>query len=67
MHNITGVLLMFSDPFLDVRASKIDKIDSTYFRTSKRINVTEDTKINATKEQSDAYYGEQQELKSIRE
>lgn len=65
MHNITGVLLMFSDPFLDVRASKIDKIDSTYFRTSKRINVTEDTKINATKEQSDAYYGEKQELKSI--
>ncbi|CEI90732.1 hypothetical protein RMCBS344292_05047 [Rhizopus microsporus] len=64
MHNITGVLLMFSDPFLDVRASKIDKIDSTYFRTSKRINVTEDTKINATKEQSDAYYGEQQELKN---
>jgi ubiquitin conjugation factor E4 B len=63
MHNIAGVLLMFCDPFLDVRASKIDKIDSSYFRTSKRIDVSEDTKINATKEQSDAYYGQVQDLK----
>ncbi|GAA5817498.1 hypothetical protein MFLAVUS_011046 [Mucor flavus] len=63
MHNIAGVLLMFCDPFLDIRASKIDKIDPTYFRTSKRIDISEDTKINATKEQSDAYYGQVQELK----
>lgn len=63
MHNIAAVLLMFCNPFLDIRASKIDKIDSSYFRTSKRIDVSEDTKINATKEQSDAYYGQTQELK----
>lgn len=63
MHNIAAVLLMFCDPFLDIRASKIDKIDPTYFRTSKRIDISEDTKINATKEQSDAYYGQVQELK----
>lgn len=64
MHNIAAVLLSFCDPFLDVRASKIDKIDPTFFRTSKRLDVSEDTKINATKEQSDAYYGQVQELKS---
>lgn len=63
MHNIAAVLLMFCNPFLDIRASKIDKIDPTYFRTSKRIDVAEDTKINATKEQSDAYYGQTQALK----
>lgn len=63
MHNIAAVLLMFCDPFLDIRASKIDKIDPTYFRTSKRIDVSEDTKINATKEQSDVFYGQVQDLK----
>lgn len=61
MHNITGVLLTFCDPFLDVRASKINKIDPTYLLRSKRLDVSEDTKINATKEQSDAYYNEQRE------
>ncbi|KAI8636432.1 ubiquitin elongating factor core-domain-containing protein [Parasitella parasitica] len=63
MHNIAAVLLSFCDPFLDIRASKIDKIDTTFLRTSKRLNISEDTKINATKEQSDAYYGQEQELK----
>lgn len=67
MHNIASVLLMFCDPFLDIRASKIDKIDPTYFRTSKRLDVSEDTKINATKEQSDAYYGQVQDLKGKRQ
>ncbi|KAI8978027.1 ubiquitin elongating factor core-domain-containing protein [Pilobolus umbonatus] len=64
MHNIASILLMFCDPFLDIRASRIDKIDSSYFSTSKRLNVSEDTKIIATKEQSDAYYGQTHELKS---
>ncbi|KAI7901309.1 ubiquitin elongating factor core-domain-containing protein [Cokeromyces recurvatus] len=64
MHNIAAVLLAFCDPFLDIRASKIDKIDSSYFRTSKRLDVAEETKINATKEQSDAYYRQVQELKN---
>lgn len=64
MHNITSVLLMFCDPFLDVRASKIDKVDPSYFYSSKRLDVREDTKINATKEQSDAYYNARNETKS---
>ncbi|KAF7721031.1 hypothetical protein EC973_005541 [Apophysomyces ossiformis] len=62
MHNITGLLLKFADPFMDLRATKvmwnkeIDKIDSSYLRTSHRLNVSEDTKINASKEQADEYY-----------
>ncbi|KAL9552599.1 hypothetical protein MBANPS3_003682 [Mucor bainieri] len=63
MHNIAAVLLSFCDPFLDLRASKIDKIDPTYFSTSKRLDVSEDTKINATKEQSDQYYSRSTALK----
>lgn len=65
MHNIAAVLLSFCDPFLDLRASKIDKIDPTYFSTNKRLDITEDTKINATKEQSDQYYGGSKTLKSM--
>ncbi|KAI8381300.1 ubiquitin elongating factor core-domain-containing protein [Radiomyces spectabilis] len=64
MHNITAVLLDFCEPFLDVRASKIDKIDPHYFRTSHRIDVMETTKINATKEQSDEYYKDQSSTSS---
>ncbi|KAI8982485.1 ubiquitin elongating factor core-domain-containing protein [Mycotypha africana] len=63
MHNTAAVLLQFCDPFLDIKASKIDKIDPTYFCTSQRLNIKEDTKINATKEQSDAYYNQQIEAK----
>ncbi|KAG0172642.1 hypothetical protein DFQ30_009975 [Apophysomyces sp. BC1015] len=58
MHNISVILLTFCDPFLDIRASKIDKIQSTYLRSGGRLNVKEDTKINASKEQSDEYYNE---------
>lgn len=65
MHNIAAVLLSFCDPFLDLRASKIDKIDPTYFSTNKRLDISEYTKINATKEQSDHYYGESKALKSM--
>ncbi|KAI9019583.1 ubiquitin elongating factor core-domain-containing protein [Phycomyces nitens] len=56
MHNVAAIMLTFCDPFLDVGASKVDKIDTAYFRTSRRIDIKEDTKINATEEQSDAYY-----------
>ncbi|CAO3618750.1 unnamed protein product [Cunninghamella echinulata] len=56
MHNITAILLLFCEPFMDIRATKIDKIDGSYFRTSSRIDVRKDTKINADEVQSDAYY-----------
>ncbi|KAI7869787.1 ubiquitin elongating factor core-domain-containing protein [Spinellus fusiger] len=55
MHNLAAVMLTFCEPFLDIRASKIDKIDISYFYTCKRIDISEETKINATKAQSDEY------------
>ncbi|KAI8332411.1 ubiquitin elongating factor core-domain-containing protein [Chlamydoabsidia padenii] len=60
MRNVCATLLNFCEPFLDIRASKIDKIDTTYFRTSGRINIKKDTKINADEVQSDAYYNDVQ-------
>lgn len=63
MHNISAVLLDLCDPFMDVKATKIDKIDPNYFLTSSRLDIKEDTKINATQEQSDEYYKEGRDTK----
>ena len=35
---------------------QIDKVDPEYFRTSKRIDIEEETKIRATKEEADNYF-----------
>ncbi|GAA6057987.1 hypothetical protein JCM3770_004600 [Rhodotorula araucariae] len=56
VHNLHYVLLRFSEPFMDAGYSKIDKIDPLFYKHSERINVKEDTKINATQQESDAYY-----------
>ncbi|POS83583.1 hypothetical protein EPUL_003555, partial [Erysiphe pulchra] len=54
--NITVVLDGLCSPFMDVSFSKIDKIDSQYFRRKPRICITEETKLNADQESSNNYY-----------
>ncbi|GAA5956492.1 hypothetical protein JCM8115_000586 [Rhodotorula mucilaginosa] len=54
--NLHSILLRFAEPFLDAGFTKIDKIDPLYYRRSSRIDVKEDTKINATQQESDAFY-----------
>ncbi|BGO95650.1 Ubiquitin conjugation factor E4 [Rhodotorula toruloides] len=54
--NLHAVLLRFAEPFMDASFSKIDKIDPLYYKQSSRIDVAEDTKINANKQESDEYY-----------
>lgn len=54
--NITVVLDGLCSPFMDVSFSKIDKIDSQYFRRKPRICITEETKLNADQESSINYY-----------
>ncbi|KAI5478750.1 ubiquitin conjugation factor E4 B [Pseudohyphozyma bogoriensis] len=54
--NIHSVLLNFAAPFIDPRYSKIDKIDPNYYKVSNRINIAEETKMSATKQESDEYY-----------
>ncbi|KAH9819920.1 ubiquitin elongating factor core-domain-containing protein [Melampsora americana] len=53
--NTQAVLLQFAGPFLDPQFSKIDKVDPLYFKHSKRLNIMDETKISATKEESDAF------------
>lgn len=56
MINLQAVLLKLFEPVMDVQYSKLDKVDSNYYRTTKRLDVKEETKINATKEEGDEYY-----------
>lgn len=54
--NITVVLNGLCSPFMDVSFSKIDKIETQYFRRKPRICITEETKLNADQEASENYY-----------
>ncbi|KAI8065677.1 ubiquitin elongating factor core-domain-containing protein [Gongronella butleri] len=56
MHNMTNNLLRLCEPFLDIRHSKIDKVDPHYLRTSRRLDVSGETKLKADQQQADAYY-----------
>ncbi|EJD50679.1 hypothetical protein AURDEDRAFT_112253 [Auricularia subglabra TFB-10046 SS5] len=50
--NIYSVLLRFSEPFMDSKYSKLDRIDPEYLAHSTRVNVSEETKLNATSDQT---------------
>lgn len=56
MINLTVVLDRFCEPFLDTTFSKIDKIEVDYFRRNPRVNIRDETKINADQTVSDAFY-----------
>lgn len=56
MINVTVVLDYLCEPFMDTTFSKIDRIDVDYFRRSPRLDIRDETKINADQHQSDAYY-----------
>ncbi|TQS39346.1 hypothetical protein Golomagni_00131 [Golovinomyces magnicellulatus] len=54
--NITAVLDGLCSPFMDLSFSKIDKIDINYFRKNPRIDIKEETKLNADQDASNNYY-----------
>lgn len=56
MTNLHVVLLKLFEPVMDASFSKIDKVDPEYYRHSKRIDISDETKISATKEEADAYF-----------
>ncbi|TIC23758.1 hypothetical protein E3Q12_01831 [Wallemia mellicola] len=58
MFNCQVILSRFADPFMDATFSKIDKIDPKYFCHSKRLDISEETKIKADKTESDTFYNE---------
>lgn len=58
MINITSCLDQLCEPFMDAQFSKIDKVDIDYLRRGGRVDVRDETKLNADQNQSDAFYDE---------
>lgn len=56
MMNITVILDYLCEPFMDTTFSKIDRIDIGYFRRDPRVDIKEETKLNADQAQSDKFY-----------
>ncbi|KAK6336050.1 hypothetical protein TWF730_003421 [Orbilia blumenaviensis] len=54
--NITAVLNKLCDPFMDATYTKVDKIDARYFRQKPRVDIKNETKIQADQAASDAFY-----------
>lgn len=56
MINVTVCLDQLCEPFMDATFSKIDRIDVEYLRRKPRIDIKEETKINADQHGSEEYY-----------
>ena len=56
MVNVTSVLDRLCSPFIDASFSKVNRIDVDYLRRSPRVDIKDETKINADQKTSDAFY-----------
>lgn len=56
MMNITVALDVLCEPFMDSTFSKIDRIDIDYLRRKPRVDIKEETKLNADQNSSDDFY-----------
>jgi ubiquitin conjugation factor E4 B len=56
MMNVAVVLDELCEPFMDAGFTKISKIDVDYLRRSPRINIKDETKLNADQTASDKFY-----------
>ncbi|KAI9829054.1 MAG: hypothetical protein M1832_000077 [Thelocarpon impressellum] len=56
MVNVTVCLDQLCEPFMDATFSKIDRIDVDYLRREPRVDIREETKLNADQQASDAFY-----------
>lgn len=56
MVNVTNVLDQLCEPFMDARFGKIERIDVDYLRRNPRVDISDETKINADQKASDDFY-----------
>jgi ubiquitin conjugation factor E4 B len=56
MLNVTRVLDRLCEPFMDTSFSKMDRINADYFRQKPRLDIGDETKLNADQAASDAFY-----------
>lgn len=64
MMNITTILDRFCEPFMENDFSKIDKIDVRYFRRQPRVDISDETKLNADQAAAEKYYAEKEDGES---
>ncbi|SMR61144.1 unnamed protein product [Zymoseptoria tritici ST99CH_1E4] len=62
--NVTNALDRLSEPFMDASFSKIEKIDVDYLRRDPRVDISDETKINADQKASDEFYSHKADGKS---
>jgi ubiquitin conjugation factor E4 B len=56
MMNVTVILDHLCEPFMDTTYSKVSKIDIDYLRRSPRVQIKDETKLNADQKTSDQFY-----------
>ncbi|VZH90914.1 unnamed protein product [Fusarium fujikuroi] len=56
MINVTTILDRFCEPFMDMDFSKVNKIDDNYFRKQPRIDISDETKLNADDAYAKSFY-----------
>ena len=56
MINVTICLDQLCEPFMDASFSKIDRIDIDYLQRKPRVDIREETKLNADQNASDKFY-----------
>ena len=64
MINVTVCLDQLCEPFMDATFSKIDRIDVDYLRRNPRVDIKDETKLNADQNASDRFYSRQAEGQS---
>lgn len=64
MINVNTCLDQLCEPFMDAAFSKIDKVEVAYLRRKSRVDLKDETKINADQHESDAFYGQVAEGKN---
>jgi ubiquitin conjugation factor E4 B len=58
MVNVTVILDRLCEPFMDASFSKIDRIEVDYLRRSPRVDIKDETKINADDQASEEFYSQ---------
>ncbi|KAI0770227.1 ubiquitin elongating factor core-domain-containing protein [Fomes fomentarius] len=53
--NLQIIILQFCEPFMDAQYSKMGKIDSAYYAHSSRLDLSDETRINATNEEAEKW------------
>ncbi|OJJ41121.1 hypothetical protein ASPWEDRAFT_34613 [Aspergillus wentii DTO 134E9] len=61
MFNLTTCMDQLCEPFMDASFTKIDRIDAGYLHRNPRVDMKDETKINADQHASDAFYSQKAE------